>query len=219
LIPENKEFLGIGSTPAAPSNTRGKHIQNHDKLGWKYMENMKFFLICLLRFLDLKTTTNFLGWVCKCRVSHLVDTIKERHKKLKPHDKWMFLVSHLRGSAELQIQLQSLDLCSAECKGERSHVSRNPTTNSRGRLRPTIDVETLVSQVAIATIRHSESDCMEIQDPDNPPIDSHRLGNRDVFYVPNFLSVSDMVIVSVQYRLNFSGEPTRKKRSSIFCVR
>jgi len=33
LIPENKEFLGIGSTPAAPSNTRGKHIQNHDKLG------------------------------------------------------------------------------------------------------------------------------------------------------------------------------------------
>jgi len=98
-------------------------------------------------------------------------------------------------------------------------VSRNPTTNSRGRLQLTIDVETLVSQVAIATIRHSESDCMEIQDSDNPPIDSYRLGNRDVFYVPNFLSVSDMVIVSVQYRLNFSGEPTRKKRSSIFYVR
>ena len=95
-------------------------------------------------------------------------------------------------------------------------MSRNPTTNSRGRLRLTIDVETLVSQVAI---RHSESDCMENQDPDNPPIDSYRLGNRDVFYVPNFLSVSDMVIVSVQYRLNFSGEPTRKKRSSIFYVR
>ena len=97
LIPENKEFLGIGSTPAAPSNTRGKHIRNHDRLGWKYMKNMKFFLICLLRFLDLKTSTNFLGWVCKCRVSHLVDTIKKRHKKLRPHDKWMFPVSHLRG--------------------------------------------------------------------------------------------------------------------------
>jgi len=202
------------STPAAPSNTRGKHIRNHDRLGRKYMKNMKFFL---LRFLDLKTSTDFLGWVCKCRISHLVDSIKKRHKKLKPHDKWMFPVSHLRGSAELQIQLQSLDLCSAECKRERSHVSRNPTTNSRGRLRLTIDVETLVSQVAI---RHSESDCMENQDPDNPPIDSYRLGNRDVFYVPNFLSVSDMVIVSVQYSwLNFSGEPTRKKRSSIFCVR
>jgi len=75
----------------------------------------------------------------------------------------------------------------------------NPTTSSRGRLRLTIDVETLVSQIAIDTIRHSELDYMENQDLDVPPIDNYRLGNRDVFYVPNFLSVSDVVIVSVQY--------------------
>lgn len=66
-------------------------------------------------------------------------------------------------------------------------------------MRLTIDVETLVSQIAIDTIRHSELDYMENQDLDVPPIDNYRLGNRDVFYVPNFLSVSDVVIVSVQY--------------------
>jgi len=45
---------------------------------------------------------------------------------------------------------------------------------------------------------------MKSMDCDITPINRYRLGNRDVFYVPNFLSVSDMFVVPIQLT-RFSG--------------